>query len=132
MFPTNLLGYGPTSFVVSAPRVWWLIVFGDKIKMIHSHKAFQNFDMYTYKESYLAALVSASHHIYSLKTVFPFSGAHWLEAKMAEPKQSGIKDNRWSLHGKTALVTGGTRGIGFVISSCFNLLLSSHSFFLLF
>ena len=36
---------------------------------------------------------------------------------MAEPKLSGIKDNRWSLHGKTALVTGGTRGIGFVISS---------------
>ncbi|KAG2404971.1 Tropinone reductase-like protein [Vigna angularis] len=31
---------------------------------------------------------------------------------MAEAKLSGIKDNRWSLHGMTALVTGGTRGIG--------------------
>ncbi|BAT84499.1 hypothetical protein VIGAN_04189800 [Vigna angularis var. angularis] len=34
---------------------------------------------------------------------------------MAEAKLSGIKDNRWSLHGMTALVTGGTRGIGHAI-----------------
>ncbi|BAT84498.1 hypothetical protein LR48_Vigan03g144200 [Vigna angularis] len=34
---------------------------------------------------------------------------------MAEAKLSGVKDNRWSLHGMTALVTGGTRGIGHAI-----------------
>ncbi|KAB5538778.1 hypothetical protein DKX38_016311 [Salix brachista] len=28
---------------------------------------------------------------------------------------SRFKDSRWSLHGMTALVTGGTRGIGFSI-----------------
>jgi len=33
---------------------------------------------------------------------------------MAETKLSGFKDQKWSLHGMTALVTGGTRGIGFV------------------
>jgi len=33
---------------------------------------------------------------------------------MAETKLSSFKDKRWSLHGMTALVTGGTRGIGFV------------------
>ncbi|XP_027350346.1 tropinone reductase homolog isoform X3 [Abrus precatorius] len=33
---------------------------------------------------------------------------------MAETKLS-IKDQRWSLHGMTALVTGGTRGIGYAI-----------------
>ncbi|KAL9351738.1 hypothetical protein Peur_054418 [Populus x canadensis] len=32
---------------------------------------------------------------------------------MAE--SSSFKDSRWSLHGMTALVTGGTRGIGFSI-----------------
>jgi len=31
---------------------------------------------------------------------------------MAETKLSSFKDKRWSLHGMTALVTGGTRGIG--------------------
>ncbi|RDX90380.1 Tropinone reductase-like [Mucuna pruriens] len=35
---------------------------------------------------------------------------------MAETKLSGIKDERWSLHGMTALVTGGTRGIGHAIA----------------
>ncbi|WVZ07097.1 hypothetical protein V8G54_020443 [Vigna mungo] len=34
---------------------------------------------------------------------------------MSEAKLSGIKDNRWSLHGMTALVTGATRGIGHAI-----------------
>ncbi|XP_014497086.1 tropinone reductase homolog At5g06060-like [Vigna radiata var. radiata] len=34
---------------------------------------------------------------------------------MGEAKLSGIKDNRWSLHGMTALVTGATRGIGHAI-----------------
>ncbi|KAL9289832.1 hypothetical protein ACSQ67_024396 [Phaseolus vulgaris] len=34
---------------------------------------------------------------------------------MGEPKLSSIKDKRWSLHGMTALVTGGTRGIGHAI-----------------
>jgi len=33
---------------------------------------------------------------------------------MAETKLSCFKDQKWSLHGMTALVTGGTRGIGFV------------------
>ncbi|XP_045791601.1 tropinone reductase homolog [Trifolium pratense] len=31
---------------------------------------------------------------------------------MGETKLSGLKDKRWSLQGMTALVTGGTRGIG--------------------
>ncbi|XP_020224745.1 tropinone reductase homolog [Cajanus cajan] len=34
---------------------------------------------------------------------------------MAESKLSCFKDERWSLHGKTALVTGGTKGIGHAI-----------------
>ncbi|CAJ1800600.1 unnamed protein product [Sphenostylis stenocarpa] len=34
---------------------------------------------------------------------------------MGETKLSLVKDNRWSLHGMTALVTGGTRGIGHAI-----------------
>lgn len=34
---------------------------------------------------------------------------------MAETKLSSFKDKRWSLHGMTALVTGGTRGIGYAI-----------------
>ncbi|XP_058736964.1 tropinone reductase homolog [Vicia villosa] len=34
---------------------------------------------------------------------------------MAESKLSGVKDKRWSLEGMTALVTGGTRGIGYAI-----------------
>ncbi|ESW12487.1 hypothetical protein PHAVU_008G117200 [Phaseolus vulgaris] len=34
---------------------------------------------------------------------------------MGEPKLSSIKDKRWSLDGMTALVTGGTRGIGHAI-----------------
>ncbi|KAK7373786.1 hypothetical protein VNO80_07206 [Phaseolus coccineus] len=34
---------------------------------------------------------------------------------MGESKLSSIKDKRWSLHGMTALVTGGTRGIGHAI-----------------
>ncbi|ESW12460.2 hypothetical protein PHAVU_008G116600 [Phaseolus vulgaris] len=34
---------------------------------------------------------------------------------MGEPKLSSMKDKRWSLHGMTALVTGGTRGIGHAI-----------------
>ncbi|KAL9289835.1 hypothetical protein ACSQ67_024399 [Phaseolus vulgaris] len=34
---------------------------------------------------------------------------------MGEPKLSSIKDKRWSLHGMTALVTGGSRGIGHAI-----------------
>ncbi|XP_058736965.1 tropinone reductase homolog At5g06060-like [Vicia villosa] len=34
---------------------------------------------------------------------------------MAETKLSSFKDKRWSLHGMTALVTGGTRGIGHAI-----------------
>jgi Tropinone reductase 1 len=34
---------------------------------------------------------------------------------MAETKLSSFKDKRWSLQGMTALVTGGTRGIGLVI-----------------
>ena len=33
---------------------------------------------------------------------------------MGEPKLSRMKDKRWSLDGMTALVTGGTRGIGLV------------------
>ncbi|CAJ1800732.1 unnamed protein product [Sphenostylis stenocarpa] len=35
---------------------------------------------------------------------------------MAETKLSSFKDERWSLHGMTALVTGGTRGIGYAIA----------------
>ncbi|QCE11778.1 tropine dehydrogenase [Vigna unguiculata] len=35
---------------------------------------------------------------------------------MAETKLSGFKDQKWSLHGMTALVTGGTRGIGYAIA----------------
>ncbi|XP_027350343.1 tropinone reductase homolog [Abrus precatorius] len=35
---------------------------------------------------------------------------------MAETKLSCLKDQRWSLHGMTALVTGGTRGIGHAIA----------------
>ncbi|XP_014514897.1 tropinone reductase homolog [Vigna radiata var. radiata] len=35
---------------------------------------------------------------------------------MAERKLSCFKDKRWSLHGMTALVTGGTRGIGHAIA----------------
>ncbi|XP_058765143.1 tropinone reductase homolog isoform X4 [Vicia villosa] len=34
---------------------------------------------------------------------------------MAESKLSSVKDKRWSLEGMTALVTGGTRGIGYAI-----------------
>nr|XP_007140491.1 hypothetical protein PHAVU_008G117000g [Phaseolus vulgaris]ESW12485.1 hypothetical protein PHAVU_008G117000g [Phaseolus vulgaris] len=34
---------------------------------------------------------------------------------MGEPKLSRMKDKRWSLDGMTALVTGGTRGIGHAI-----------------
>ncbi|XP_058739669.1 tropinone reductase homolog At5g06060-like isoform X1 [Vicia villosa] len=34
---------------------------------------------------------------------------------MAETKLSSFKDKRWSLQGMTALVTGGTRGIGYAI-----------------
>ncbi|CAJ2670464.1 unnamed protein product [Trifolium pratense] len=34
---------------------------------------------------------------------------------MAETKLSSVKDKRWSLQGMTALVTGGTRGIGHAI-----------------
>nr|ACJ85638.1 unknown [Medicago truncatula] len=34
---------------------------------------------------------------------------------MAETKLSSFKDQRWSLQGMTALVTGGTRGIGYAI-----------------
>ncbi|KAL5057925.1 hypothetical protein RYX36_029529 [Vicia faba] len=34
---------------------------------------------------------------------------------MAETKLSSVKDKRWSLEGMTALVTGGTRGIGYAI-----------------
>lgn len=34
---------------------------------------------------------------------------------MGETKLSSFKDKRWSLHGMTALVTGGTRGIGYAI-----------------
>ncbi|CAJ2670461.1 unnamed protein product [Trifolium pratense] len=33
----------------------------------------------------------------------------------SETKLSGLKDKRWSLQGMTALVTGGTRGIGYAI-----------------
>ncbi|XP_045794787.1 tropinone reductase 1-like [Trifolium pratense] len=33
----------------------------------------------------------------------------------SESKLSGLKDKRWSLQGMTALVTGGTRGIGYAI-----------------
>ncbi|PNX98654.1 tropinone reductase [Trifolium pratense] len=33
----------------------------------------------------------------------------------SETKLSSLKDKRWSLHGMTALVTGGTRGIGYAI-----------------
>ncbi|KAK7339696.1 hypothetical protein VNO77_20377 [Canavalia gladiata] len=35
---------------------------------------------------------------------------------MEETKLSLLKDKRWSLHGMTALVTGGTRGIGHAIA----------------
>ncbi|QCE11780.1 tropine dehydrogenase [Vigna unguiculata] len=35
---------------------------------------------------------------------------------MSETKLSGFKDQKWSLHGMTALVTGGTRGIGYAIA----------------
>ncbi|WVZ05399.1 hypothetical protein V8G54_018745 [Vigna mungo] len=35
---------------------------------------------------------------------------------MAETKLSCIKDQKWSLQGMTALVTGGTRGIGYAIA----------------
>ncbi|ESW12472.1 hypothetical protein PHAVU_008G116000 [Phaseolus vulgaris] len=35
---------------------------------------------------------------------------------MAETKLSCFKDKRWSLHGMTTLVTGGTRGIGLAIA----------------
>ncbi|XP_027927352.1 tropinone reductase homolog At5g06060-like [Vigna unguiculata] len=35
---------------------------------------------------------------------------------MAETKLSCFKDQKWSLHGMTALVTGGTRGIGYAIA----------------
>jgi hypothetical protein len=34
---------------------------------------------------------------------------------LAMAESSSFKDSRWSLHGMTALVTGGTRGIGFSI-----------------
>ena len=36
-----------------------------------------------------------------------------MESKM-EKASSSSKDSRWSLHGMTALVTGGSRGIGFI------------------
>ncbi|ESW12476.1 hypothetical protein PHAVU_008G116300 [Phaseolus vulgaris] len=35
---------------------------------------------------------------------------------MAETKLSCFKDQKWSLHGMTALVTGGTRGIGYAVA----------------
>lgn len=35
--------------------------------------------------------------------------------KLGEAKKVIFKDKRWSLTGMTALVTGGTKGIGFVI-----------------
>ncbi|KAK7395244.1 hypothetical protein VNO78_15794 [Psophocarpus tetragonolobus] len=38
------------------------------------------------------------------------------EKLMAETKLEFFKDKRWSLHGMTALVTGGTRGIGYAIA----------------
>lgn len=39
----------------------------------------------------------------------------FVEERLAETMES---DKRWSLAGKTALVTGGTRGIG-LVSICF-------------
>ena len=33
---------------------------------------------------------------------------------MADQADSRAKDGRWSLEGTTALVTGGTKGIGFI------------------
>ena len=44
-----------------------------------------------------------------------FEASHRLASReMAETKLSSFKDQKWSLHGMTALVTGGTRDIGFV------------------
>jgi len=44
-----------------------------------------------------------------------FGASHRLASReMAETKLNCFKDKKWSLHGMTALVTGGTRGIGFV------------------
>jgi len=34
---------------------------------------------------------------------------------MGETKLNSFKDQRWSLQGMTALVTGGTRGLGLVL-----------------
>jgi Tropinone reductase 1 len=41
---------------------------------------------------------------------------------MAAPEMSGKlgAPGRWSLHGKTALVTGGTRGIGYPSTTSFS------------
>lgn len=39
---------------------------------------------------------------------------------MAEAAETNVGDRRWSLKGMTALVTGGTRGIGFVTSIHFH------------
>lgn len=40
-----------------------------------------------------------------------------IEARNMDETKLKFKDQRWSLQGKTALVTGGTRGIGSVILS---------------
>ncbi|CAN0854396.1 Tropinone reductase homolog At5g06060 [Linum grandiflorum] len=43
------------------------------------------------------------------------SGENWRSSNMAESAGSRAYGNRWSLQGMTALVTGGTKGIGFAI-----------------
>jgi hypothetical protein len=37
------------------------------------------------------------------------------EREMAQAAEMGSRERRWSLQGMTALVTGGTKGIGFAL-----------------
>jgi hypothetical protein len=52
---------------------------------------------------------------------------------MAAAAEIGNRESRWSLQGMTALVTGGTKGIGFVslpnrLILCFLFLFSASNF----
>ena len=48
-----------------------------------------------------------------LKYIFKQASKDWLKAEMSE-SEIICRDTRWSLKGTSALVTGGTRGIGYV------------------